>query len=164
MTVKLLTRFSRRAEADAAAESAPTNEMVKVSERVFAGPAPSVPEIYWLAEEGFRSLIRLRIAGTPEPAPSVEEERRQAEAAGLAYCDIPIAERESPGEAEAAAILVRVIDIFPGPAYVRCAAAGRAIALSRLAEARAVAAGERAGDIRELIGRLSTDDALPERD
>jgi uncharacterized protein (TIGR01244 family) len=75
---------------------------------------------------GFKSVVNLRLAN--EPGAQVEEEGAAVRAAGMKYVHLPF-DRESPDPKLIDNFIAAVTAPANTPAYVHCAAGGRAAAL-----------------------------------
>jgi uncharacterized protein (TIGR01244 family) len=114
------------------------DEKVAVAGQIWPEQMPA------LAAAGFRAVINNRPDGEEPGQPSAHEITAAAEAAGLAYQDIPVAGGFSQSQVEAMAAALAGAD---GPVLAFCRSGTRSTFLWALAEASRGVPGE------ELIGK-----------
>jgi uncharacterized protein (TIGR01244 family) len=92
---------------------------------------PTAEELAQLREQGFKTVVNLRVPGEPE---SVTEEERLVEGAGLNYASIPVSP-ELLDEAAADRFSQALDSVGGTPALIHCKGGGRAglLALMHLA-------------------------------
>lgn len=113
------------------------------------GGTPRPEELERLAEEGFRSVIDLRLsreAEGSETLPTPDEEGERVRALGLDYFHLPVdAEEIQPSEVDR---FHAAVEDLPSPVFVHCGIGGRAAAMAAIHE------GIRLGlDGREAVRR-----------
>jgi uncharacterized protein (TIGR01244 family) len=98
----------------------------QVDTTIACGGATTPAAIREIARMGFKSVVNLRLAN--EPGAMVEEEGAEVRAAGMKYVHLPF-DRESPDPRLIDNFIAAVTAPASTPAYVHCAAGGRAAAL-----------------------------------
>jgi uncharacterized protein (TIGR01244 family) len=98
----------------------------QVETTIACGGATTPEAIREIGRMGFRSVVNLRLAN--EPGARVEEEGAAVRAAGMNYVHLPF-DRESPDPKLIDNFIAAVMAPANTPAYVHCAAGGRAAAL-----------------------------------
>jgi uncharacterized protein (TIGR01244 family) len=98
----------------------------QVETTIACGGATTPEAIREIGRMGFRSVVNLRLAN--EPGARVEEEGAAVRAAGMKYVHLPF-DRESPDPRLIDNFIAAVTAPANTPAYVHCAAGGRAAAL-----------------------------------
>ena len=98
----------------------------QVETTIACGGATTPEAIREIGKMGFRSVVNLRLAS--EPGARVEEEGAAVRAAGMKYVHLPF-DRESPDPKLIDNFIAAVTAPANTPAYVHCAAGGRAAAL-----------------------------------
>ncbi len=134
-------------------------EPIKVNAKVSAGGQPNEEDLAALKASGVRKIVNLRRAGEQNQPLDPKAEGEVAARAGLEYVHIPVDPKNlDPSSAEAVA---KAINSSDGPVYVHCAAGGRAVTHSLLAEAKAH--GSSADEVfkkAEEIGAPVTDEGF----
>ena len=98
----------------------------QVDTTIACGGATTPAAIREIGRMGFKSVVNLRLAS--EPGAMVEEEGAAVRAAGMNYVHLPF-DRESPDPKLIDNFIAAVTAPANTPAYVHCAAGGRAAAL-----------------------------------
>jgi uncharacterized protein (TIGR01244 family) len=98
----------------------------QVETTIACGGATTPAAIREIGRMGFKSVVNLRLAS--EPGAMVEEEGAAVRAAGMNYVHLPF-DRESPDPKLIDNFIAAVTAPANTPAYVHCAAGGRAAAL-----------------------------------
>ena len=98
----------------------------QVDTTIACGGATTPAAIREIGRMGFKSVVNLRLAN--EPGAQVEEEGAAVRAAGMKYVHLPF-DRESPDPKLIDNFIAAVTAPASTPAYVHCAAGGRAAAL-----------------------------------
>ncbi len=105
-------------------------EVVRITEALAVGPQPSQEDIQHLAEEGYLTVINLRIPGEKDMEISPEDEGEIVRANGLRYSHIPVFMDDIHDEE---------VDMFRhdlkqlmGPVYVHCGTEPRAAAFAMM--------------------------------
>jgi uncharacterized protein (TIGR01244 family) len=98
----------------------------QVETTIACGGATTPEAIREIRRMGFKSVVNLRLAS--EPGARVEEEGAAVRAAGMNYLHLPF-DRESPDPKLIDNFIAAVTAPANTPAYVHCAAGGRAAAL-----------------------------------
>ena len=98
----------------------------QVETTIACGGATTPAAIREIGRMGFKSVVNLRLAN--EPGAQVEEEGAAVRAAGMKYVHLPF-DREAPDPKLIDNFIVAVTAPANTPAYVHCAAGGRAAAL-----------------------------------
>ena len=98
----------------------------QVETTIACGGATTPEAIREIGKMGFKSVVNLRLAN--EPGARVEEEGAAVRAAGMKYVHLPF-DRESPDPKLIDNFIAAVTAPANTPAYVHCAAGGRAAAL-----------------------------------
>jgi uncharacterized protein (TIGR01244 family) len=126
----------------------------QISAKVSVGGQPTAAELGGLREQGFATVVNLRLPGEPGQLLAPDDEKAAAAEAGLAYRHIPV----SLAELDAAQVdeLRAAIDTSTGPVYVHCGAGQRACSLGLLATSTG---GDLAARAAEL-GLPATDERL----
>jgi uncharacterized protein (TIGR01244 family) len=107
-------------------EIAGISTFAQVETTIACGGTTSPAAIREIGRMGFRSVVNLRLAN--EPGARVEEEGTAVKAAGMNYVHLPF-DRESPDPKLIDNFIAAVTSPANTPAYVHCAAGGRAAAL-----------------------------------
>ncbi len=107
-------------------EIAGISTFAQVETTIACGGATTPAAIREIGRMGFKSVVNLRLAS--EPGAMVEEEGAAVRAAGMKYVHLPF-DRESPDPKLIDNFIAAVTAPANTPAYVHCAAGGRAAAL-----------------------------------
>ncbi len=102
---------------------------------ITVGGTPAPEELPRLAEEGFRTVVDLRLSDEAEQAetlPDQTEEGERARELGLEYFHLPV-RRDRIEESEVERFHAAMEDL-PRPAYVHCGLGGRAAAMAAIHE------------------------------
>jgi uncharacterized protein (TIGR01244 family) len=105
-------------------------EIKKISDLFSAAGQVSVEDLQQAAQAGFKSVLNLR---SPTEKGFVNDEQKQAKAAGLEYANIPLSPTQADKESLHQAI--QTIENLPKPILIHCAAGARATAIALIAEA-----------------------------
>lgn len=117
---------------------------VKISEKLFVSPQPSLGDIRSMHAEGFSALVNNRPDGEDGIQPGTRAERQEAERAGLSYAYVPVA-LGSITEADVRAFQ-RAVEESAGPVLAHCKSGTRSLTLYLIGEV--------------LDGRMSADDVV----
>jgi len=110
-------------------------EFRRLSDRVFAAPQLEAADFPRAAADGFTLVINNRTEGESPAQMSGDEARALAEAAGLAYAEVPVRMATlSHADIDAMAEALRAA---PGKVLTYCLSGSRSAALWALAEAKA---------------------------
>ncbi|BAU64422.1 hypothetical protein STA3757_17940 [Stanieria sp. NIES-3757] len=101
------------------------SEIKKVSDDFSAGGQPTPENLRQLADEGYKSVINLRLL---DETGSLPDEQQQAEAAGLQYVNVPLKSTEA--NYNLTEQILSELEELPTPIYFHCGAGGRASALA----------------------------------
>jgi uncharacterized protein (TIGR01244 family) len=132
----------------------------RINDRVSVSPQISPEDVEVIKAAGFTAIVNNRPDGEAPGQPSGAEIRRAAEAAGLAYHEIPLGrDGVSQGMIEETEA---VLESSPGPVLCYCRSGTRSTTLWALSQAGKVPAEEiieaagRAGyDVSHLAGHLA---------
>lgn len=81
------------------------------------------------AADGFKSVLNLR---SPDEADALSDEQQQAEAAGLAYSNVPLSSNFNDSQVSEA---LEALEGLPKPVLIHCGAGARAGAIALIAKA-----------------------------
>ena len=130
-----------------------------IDETLSVAPQMLPDEVAALAAQGFTALVCNRPDGEEPGQPALDEMRRAAQEAGLAFHHIPVAGGQFPPAAVAAFAAIR--RGTPGKVLAYCRTGTRAATLDALANIQGLTAAERiaraqaAGyDLSALAGRM----------
>lgn len=103
-------------------ERAGITNFTKVDAVIACGGATEVSALDGLEQDGFKTIINLRLA--TEQGANIDENRTKAQAIGLKYVHIPFS-GSAPDPKAVDEFLATVADKANQPVYIHCAAAGR---------------------------------------
>lgn len=105
-------------------------EPKRVSDELSIAGQVTPEQLQQAAAEGFKSVLNLR---SPDEAGVLSDEQQQAEAAGLAYSNVPLSNSNlSNGQVSEA---LEALEGLPKPVLIHCGAGARAGAIALIAKA-----------------------------
>lgn len=129
-----------------------------LSKRVAVGGQPRADDLAQLRDQGFTTVVNLRVTGEANQQLSPEDEGRAAASSGLAYHHVPVSTQDL--RPEQVAEVRAAIQEAPGRVLVHCGAGQRACAIALLAEADGEPGGESLLERSREAGFAITDDNL----
>jgi uncharacterized protein (TIGR01244 family) len=106
------------------------SEFKKISDDLSVAGQISGEQIPELATAGFKSVLNLR---SPEEQGFLQNEKEQAEAAGLEYANVPL-NSQIPNQ-HLTAEAIKAIKDLPKPVFIHCAAGARAGGIALISNA-----------------------------
>ena len=105
-------------------------EPKRVSDELSIAGQVTSEQLQQAAADGFKSVLNLR---SPDEAGALSDEQQQAEAAGLAYSNVPLSNSDlSNGQVSKA---LAALESLPKPVLIHCGAGARAGAIALIAQA-----------------------------
>ena len=105
---------------------------IRISEKLWISPQPSVDDIRSLREKGFATLINNRPDAEDAAQPGTDVENREAEHCGLSYAYVPVT-LGTITEADVRAFQ-KAVDASEGPVFAHCKSGMRSLSLYLVGE------------------------------
>ena len=105
----------------------------EVGDRIFIGAQPSEQDLAELKQQGFRSVVNLRLPGEEDQPLSPDEEGFKVKQQGMEYLHIPVSGKSI--RLEQADQVCTQMECLPHPVYVHCRKGGRAAIFALMNEA-----------------------------
>ena len=100
---------------------------MRINEQLTVGPQPTEEQLKHIAEEGFKSVVNLRMPGEEEQPLSPDEEGVRVRSLGMEYLHIPVSKKVM--QPEQVDSFRQEISRLPEPVFVHCHLGKRAGAL-----------------------------------
>lgn len=107
---------------------------VKITERITSGRQPTEEQFNKLPQEGFKTVINLRIRGEEDQPLTPQAEGHLVKDLGLTYVNIPVSPKEGP-KPEQVDRFREEVQRLPGPVFVHCRRGRRSGAFALMHEA-----------------------------
>jgi uncharacterized protein (TIGR01244 family) len=109
------------------------SQAICIDDQLAIGPQPSEADLKQLAQEGYKTVINLRVSNEDEQMPAPEEEGDRVRGLSMEYLHLPVTLKQV--RPEQVDNFRHAVEQLPKPIYVHCASGKRAGAFATMAVA-----------------------------